>query len=165
MFAVFAVLKIIPLKSGTAVASRSLADGLSSVGLLLSVNTAYLAFIVLVFLFVIQVSINPDMVAASPLLPRLPPDGRLPAWLGWGAAGLRWTRGSRLFTQTGWTKGLVGAFALLDGRSSERSDDGRVMRPVVVTGPRPRGDGARINDRTLWIDRFPSDMLCAQTQT
>lgn len=53
--AVFAVsvLMIIPLKSETAVSSHSLIDSLSSVGLLLSVNIAYLAFIVLVLLFVI----------------------------------------------------------------------------------------------------------------
>lgn len=52
MFAV-SVLMIIPLKSETAVSSHSLTDSLSSVGLLLSVNIAYLAFIVLVLLFVI----------------------------------------------------------------------------------------------------------------
>lgn len=65
MFAV-SVLMIVPLKSGTAVGSHSLTHSLSSVGLLLSVNTAYLAFIVLVLLFVIYVSVNPEMVATSP---------------------------------------------------------------------------------------------------
>lgn len=104
MFAV-SVLMIVPLKSGTAVGSHPLTDSLSSVGLLLSVNTAYLAFIVLVLLFVIYVSVNPEIVATSLWFP---PDRGLPAlplslWdaLHPPAAGLRWTRGSRLFTQTG----------------------------------------------------------------
>lgn len=73
MFAV-SVLMIVPLKSGTAVGSHSLTHSLSSVGLLLSVNTAYLAFIVLVLLFVIYVSVNPEMVATSPLSLWFPPD-------------------------------------------------------------------------------------------
>lgn len=108
--AVFAVsvLIIVPLKSGTAVGSHPRTDSLSSVGLLLSVNTAYLAFIVLVLLFVIFVSVNPEIVVASSPSLWFPPDRGLPALplslrdaLRPLAAGLRWTRGSRLFSQTG----------------------------------------------------------------
>lgn len=75
MFAV-SVLMIVPLKSGTAVGSHSLTDSLSSVGLLLSVNTAYLAFIVLLLFFVIRVSVNPEMVATSRSSLWFPPDRR-----------------------------------------------------------------------------------------
>lgn len=91
--AVFAVsvLMIVPLKSGTAVGSHSLTDSLSSVGLLLSVNTAYLAFIVLLLFFVIRVSVNPERVATSHshLPGRSPSSGRLgrTASLRFGLAG------------------------------------------------------------------------------
>lgn len=49
MFAV-SVLMIVPLTCGTAVGPRSPTDSRSSGGLLLSVNTAYLAFIVLLII-------------------------------------------------------------------------------------------------------------------
>lgn len=131
MFAV-SVLMIVPLKAGTAVGSHSLTVSLSSVGLLLSVNTAYLAFIVLLLFFVICVSVNPEMVATPRSSLWFPPDRRPSGTL----SVLRPTWTHRRFAF--WTRGSRVSPPGPDGlRDCGSSGDGRELTLVVVAKVTP----------------------------
>lgn len=70
--AAFAV-SVLMMESGTAVGSPTDRESVFS-GLFLSVNTAYLACIVVVLPFVLYLSVNPEIVATSPPSLWSPPD-------------------------------------------------------------------------------------------